>query len=202
MTKALQELAHLSRQEPTPEYFVAFHKEINAERNDRGAAILLACNVEICLRFAISRNLTVGGSDSYKELFLTSGPLWSFEAKIRIGHNMGLFRNHTKSNLDCIKAVRNAFAHAIIPITFDTPQVKRVCEIMTMPEICFPRAIDGKTQEPRGALPANATSRLRFQKICEAISHNLFVFGTVSRGIPSDPKVGVPVKRLTPKPLP
>lgn len=59
MTTALEALARLSRQEPTPEYFIAFQEEINAEKNDRGAAILLACNVEICLRFAIDRNLTL-----------------------------------------------------------------------------------------------------------------------------------------------
>ena len=40
MTTALQALAHLSRQDPTSEYFNAFHREINAEKNDRGAAIL------------------------------------------------------------------------------------------------------------------------------------------------------------------
>jgi hypothetical protein len=65
MTTALEALARLSRQEPTPEYFIAFQEEINAEKNDRGAAILLACNVEICLRFAIDRNLTLG-IDAYK----------------------------------------------------------------------------------------------------------------------------------------
>jgi hypothetical protein len=201
MTTPLQALAYLSRQEPTPKYFVAFHEEINAEKNDRGAAILLACNVEICLRFAIDRNLTQG-IDPYKELFHAGAPLRSFEAKIRIGYGMGIFRDQTKNNLDCIKGIRNAFAHAIIPITFETPEVKAVCDTMAMPEICFPRAIDAKTSEPRGMLPANATTRLKFQRICEAISHNLFVFGTISRGIPSDPEVGAPVKRVTPKPLP
>jgi hypothetical protein len=90
----LEALARLSRQEPTPEYFIAFQEEIHAEKNDRGAAILLACNVEICLRFAIDRNLTLG-IDAYKDLFHTGGPLRSFEAKIRVGYSMGLFRDQT-----------------------------------------------------------------------------------------------------------
>jgi hypothetical protein len=202
MTTELQSLAKLSHQDPTPEYFAAFHEEINTEKNDRGAAILLACNVEICLRFAIDRNLTIG-TEAHKELFHIGGaPLRSFEAKIRIGYNMGLYRDQTKHNLDCIKGIRNAFAHAVIPIKFETPEVKAVCDTMTMPEICFPRAIDAKTLEPRGTLPADASPRITFQKICEAISHNLFMFGTTSRGIPSDPEVGVPVKRVMPKPLP
>ena len=161
----------------------------------------LACNVEICLRFAIDRNLT-SGIDAYRDLFHSSAPLRSFEAKIRIGYGMGLFRDQTKNNLEYIKGVRNAFAHSIIPITFETPEVKAVCDTMTMPEICFPQALDAATLEPRGTLPVDATARLKFQKICEAISHNLFVFGTISRGIPSDPEVGAPVKRVAPKPLP
>jgi hypothetical protein len=164
MTTALEALARLSRQEPTPEYFIAFQEEINAEKNDRGAAILLACNVEICLRFAIDRNLTLG-IDAYKD---PGGPLRSFEAKIRVGYNMGLFRDQTKHNLDCIKGIRNAFAHSITPITFATAEVKTVCDTMTMPEICFPPAIDAKTHEPRGTLPVDATARLKFQRICEA----------------------------------
>jgi hypothetical protein len=202
MTTPLEALAYLSRQEPTPEHFVAFQAEINAEKNDRGAAILLACNVEICLRYAIDRNLTVAG-DTHRSLFHTGAPLRSFEAKIRVGYSMGLFGDQTKHNLYCIKAIRNAFAHAIIPIRFDTPKVKAVCDTMEMPEICFPRSISTAPQESNEKLQPNPTPRQKFQAICEALSHNLFLFGsTISRGIPSDPEVGTYVRRARPKPLP
>jgi len=161
--RPLEALANLSRQEPTPEYLQAFHEEVNAERFDRGAAILLACNVEICLRYAIERNLTVNG-DPYKILFRTGAPLNSFEAKIRVGYAMGIFLDQTKNNLSCIKVIRNAFAHSMIPLRFDTPEVDAACDEMQMPEISFPRAITAGTTESVGALPPNPTLRQKFQK--------------------------------------
>jgi hypothetical protein len=54
---------------------------------------------------------------------------------------MGLFGDQMKHNLECIRGIRNAFAHAVIPITFETSELKAVCDTMMMPEICFPRAI-------------------------------------------------------------
>ena len=175
MTTPLEALARLSRKDPTPEYFARFHAEISAEQNHRGAAILLAANAEICLRYAIKRHLATT-DDAEQILFQSGGPLRSFEAKIRVGYTMGLYGEQTKRNLDCIKAVRNAFAHAVIPINFDTAEVKAVCDLMTMPEILPPRALDATTFQPRGILPDFPTARERFQKICEAVSHNLFVF--------------------------
>jgi hypothetical protein len=173
MTTPREALANFSRQDPTPEYFSAFFAEVSAEKNDRGAAILLAANAEICLRYAIKWHLVMAG-DAERILFRSSGPLQSFEAKIRVGYAMGLYGEKAKENLDCIKAIRNAFAHALIPISFETPAVKAVCDLMTMPEILPPRTVD-ETGKPRGILGDLPTPRQRFQKICEAVSHNLFV---------------------------
>jgi len=116
---------------------------------------------------------------------------------------MGIFREQTRDNLEIVKAIRNAFAHSILPIRFDTPEVAAVCALLIEPEIMWPRAIRGDTGEPSGKVPPNATPRIRFQKISEALSHNLFNFGaTTSGGIPSDPAVGVRVKQVRLQPLP
>jgi hypothetical protein len=182
MTAPLEALAHLSRQDPTPEYFSRFYDEVNAERNERGAAILLSANAELCLRFSIKRHL-ITAEDAERVLFHSSGPLRSFEAKIRVGYTMGLYGPETRQNLDCIKAIRNAFAHAVIPIGFDVPEVRAVCGLMTMPEILPPRAFD-RTGKPRGLLGKIPTTRERFQKICEAVSHNLFVLNRERMPLP------------------
>jgi hypothetical protein len=203
MTTPLEALSSLSRQDPTPQYFVAFHEEVQREKNDRGAAILLACHVEICLRYAIHHNLVVVKKESQRLLFHTGSPLISFEAKIRIGYSMGMFGKQTKVNLDCIKGIRNAFAHAVIPLTFETPQIMEVCKLMVMPEILPPRSIRPDTLEPTGLLPPFPTPRQTFQKICEALSHNLFLVGTlVSRGTRTDPKIGRSEARTLRGPLP
>jgi hypothetical protein len=174
MANPMEALARLSRQDPTSEYFAAFHIEVNAEQNQRGAAILLACNTEIGLRYAIKRHLVpIEDEDTERTLF-HSGPLRSFDAKIRMGYVMRLYGDQTRNNLDCIRFVRNAFAHATIPISFDTPEVKAVCDLMTMPEILPPRIV-GETGRPKGILPDFPPTRKRFQAICEAVAHNLFV---------------------------
>lgn len=203
MTTPIEALAYLSRQEPTYAHFQAFQAEVNAEKFDRGAAILLATNCETCLRYAIQRNLIVAADDVYQKIFRSGAPLGSFEAKIRIGFAMGIFREQTRNNLNAIKAIRNAFAHSIVPINFETPEVRAVCDLLIMPEIMWPRAISVATGNPTGNIPPDATTRVRFQKISEALSHNLFNFGTtISGGIPSDPTVGKSVKKVMPQPLP
>jgi hypothetical protein len=180
MTTPLQALAQLSHKDPTPEYFARFHAEISAENNHRGAVILLASNTEICLRYAIRRHLAkTDYTETEQLLYRTGGPLRSFEAKIRVGYTMGIYGAQTKNNLDCIKGLRNAFAHAVIPIDFDTPEVNAVCEQMTMPEILAPRAIEAATGLPTGRLPDLVMPRQRFQKICEAVAHNLFVVRSI-----------------------
>ena len=171
-------MSALTRQDPTQDYFSAFHDEVNREKNDRGAAILLACHVERCLRYAIAHNLTEI-KDAHDVLFSARPSLHGFNGKIQFGNERRLFGKETKKNLECIKAIRNAFAHAIIPISFDTIEVRNVCEEMTMPEILPPRSIDPKTYKPTGSLSDNPTPRERFQRICEATGHNLYIVGAV-----------------------
>jgi hypothetical protein len=48
--KALEALNQLTDAQPTYDHFADFIKETNAEKNDRGAAILLATNVENALQ--------------------------------------------------------------------------------------------------------------------------------------------------------
>jgi len=184
MKAALQALSSLAYQDPTPAYFAAFHEEIKREKNDRGAAILLSCHVEVCLRYAIRRGMKVKAQkikDTEKLLFKSGGPLHSFEGKLRVGFALGVFGDETKYNLDCIKGIRNAFAHAVTPITFETPQVSTVCKFMKMPEILPPCAIDPATLKPRGILGEFPGVREIFQKICEATSHNLFLVSVNER---------------------
>lgn len=201
MTTPLDALIHLSRQDPTPEHFVAYLAELKDEKNNRGVAILVAANAEIALRTAIHRNLLVK-EDTYKELFHAQrGILSSFEAKIRIGYSMGIYGDVHKTNLDCIKAIRNAFAHSAQPISFDTPQVRSVCDLMQQVDAIAPRTIVSATGKPEFELLGNETSRERYIKICTRVAHNLFWIGTtISPGIQCDPEnVHVP---MTARPVP
>jgi len=73
-------------------------------RNDRGAAILLATNLENSLRIAIERKLAIDAKHRTMLFEEEASPLRDFAAKIRMGYAIGLFGNETKKNLDMLEA--------------------------------------------------------------------------------------------------
>jgi DNA-binding MltR family transcriptional regulator len=56
-------------------------------------------------------------------LFVGSAPLSSFSAKIQVAYAIGLIGPKATHDLDRIREIRNAFAHAKVSITFDTDAV-------------------------------------------------------------------------------
>ena len=60
-------------------------------------------------------------------LFGPNTPARSLSAKIRIGFSLGVFDEFIRDDLECIREVRNAFAHTMLDITFATEQVTNVC---------------------------------------------------------------------------
>ena len=113
-------------------------------RNDRGAAILLAANLESSLQIAIER----------KEP--TANRTATFERKIRKGYALGLFGDETKNNLDLIRWIRNAFAHSPSPVRFSTAEIESACALLKLP------APVGKADDQ-----GEATGRHRFRLACE-----------------------------------
>jgi hypothetical protein len=72
------------------------------------------------------------------------------------------------SNLEIIRSVRNAFAHAKIPITFETDAVVNVCAQLKVPALIHPYAVGAEKQD------CELLSGLeRFRFVCERIRHNL-----------------------------
>jgi hypothetical protein len=164
MPSALKKLKALSKQIPKPEHFSAFMREIAAEKNDRGAAILLATNVETALDYALISALRGAAFD---DLFERDGPLSDFHNKVQMGRALRIYGPETHSNLRIIRHVRNTFAHVRIPITFDTPEVADACQELVIQEVLFPRAV----REPPNKKKLG--TRQLFTEICNTIAHNL-----------------------------
>ena len=61
------------------------------------------------------------------EIFDNEGPLATFGAKIKIGYAMGLYGPEIKADLDCIRRIRNYFAHTMRPLTFRDARIKKIC---------------------------------------------------------------------------
>lgn len=131
--KSITSLRDLTRQRPTlPEILVMPHYH-ETTSDDRTIAVMQAANIENSIQECIAILLNPHpekkiSDDQIKELFLRDGaPIGTFSAKIKVAHAMEVFGDKTRSDLDRIRAVRNAFAHARKPINFATPAVETVC---------------------------------------------------------------------------
>jgi hypothetical protein len=199
LKKALEALNELMDAPPSHEHFAQWQRETNAERNDRGAAILLATNVENALQGAITQILDIK-KGQWSNIFGLNAPLGSFANMVTMAYAMRVFGDETKSNLDIIRRVRNAFAHSKLPIDFQTVQIARVCDFLTVPTLLPPHTV----QKEDGA---SHTGRKKFQTVCNAVAHNLLMF-SMSRAVEVDPgwlKVTLPARThvlMLPLPLP
>ena len=65
-------------------------------------------------------------------LFGRDAPLSSFSKLIRIAHAFGIIDAGIRRKCDCIREIRNAFAHSPIAVTFETPEVVNACRQLPM----------------------------------------------------------------------
>jgi MoaA/NifB/PqqE/SkfB family radical SAM enzyme len=121
-------LRGLSRELLRPEDTEAYQAEL-LESSDRAAALVGASGVEHALRIAILANFTSLDNKRENELFWNpTSPLQSFSSKIHIAYALGVYDDYFFELVASVKEVRNVFAHAIKPISFEHPLVKKVCD--------------------------------------------------------------------------
>jgi hypothetical protein len=124
--------------------------------SDRTTAIILASWVERELEESLFTILPRHDDDTKSKLLARDGALGSFYGKIYLAFALGLYDETTRDNLDCIRKIRNAFAHAAISITFETSQVAtEVNKLRT-------RAIE----TPIVDLPGVSSSRRKYMLVC------------------------------------
>lgn len=170
----LSKLRALSRQQGSIEDFAEFSRQIRSEENDRGAALLAVTNADMALTQVIYSVLRP--DDSAKDrLEQEGGPLQSFSQRITIGSVLGIYGSDTKHNLDLLRHIRNAFAHAHIPITFQTKEVADAISLFRKLPLFPPYVLGSQLKE------APDEPRARFHHHCEVTTHNLNVWGFRTR---------------------
>ena len=168
MATSTESLNQLINAEPSPEHFEQYRDETHEMRNDRGAAILLATNLENALQRAIARTLQVS-QKTRKELFGLDSPVGTFSYKIIIAEVLRIIGPETRANLDTIRRIRNVFAHAKIPVSFETPAIIQACARLKLPALLPPLPPPRPSEEVDAAL----TGRRRYQTVCENTASNL-----------------------------
>ena len=97
-------------------------------------AILAAAGVEDGLEYAIANQFMRGLSKTeFQTIFDSDDMLGTFGAKIKMGHALRLYGDITQTDLNCIKDVRNVFAHAKMKLDFSHPHVIDACKQLQGP---------------------------------------------------------------------
>ena len=125
-------LAQLSRRKPTQIDLLNVIAEIDGE-SDRAVALIRSALVEAALERALLNRMRPLNSADRRRLFGLDAPLSSFAGKTAIAYAIRLIGSSTRDDLDCVREIRNAFAHTIIYIDFSTKEVADHCGHLQLP---------------------------------------------------------------------
>jgi hypothetical protein len=158
-------LRRLTGQELTSKQYKSFMDETHSETNHRGAAILIAVNLELALDYALSGYFV---PSRMSKLFGVERPLSGFWNKILVAYALNVFGDEVYHNLDLIRNIRNSFAHAHVPISFDTKEIADACAALKMPKVVPPHMVGANERDVStlAGLP-------RYREICERCGHIL-----------------------------
>lgn len=120
-------LKKLMRRFPAPAELEALLDKLG-DGDDRTIAITGASILEAILERFIKRKLAVCDDALAGQLFYNRGPLSDFHGKIIVAQAAGYITPGLASELLLVKSIRNAFAHSVIGISFDTPEVRQKVE--------------------------------------------------------------------------
>jgi hypothetical protein len=165
-----RDLRKLSEQPMTQEYFAEMREQAFGEKNDRGACLLFSANLENALDAALTSWCSTPAED-VSAFFQSDGIFGTFSRKIASARALKIIGPITSANLTIIRHVRNAFAHAKIPIDFKTSQIAVICEDLVRINPMPPHAILDKDGYGPRAL---------FSDVCAITQTQLFHHSTIS----------------------
>ena len=99
-------------------------REHVANESDRTAIILIGAMVERFVLEALINLMGNANADEQSRIFNYEGPCGSFANRIRLAHALGLFDRPTKRSVEIVKEMRNAAAHCVAPLSFETPAIR------------------------------------------------------------------------------
>ena len=155
----VETLADLSRQQPTTGDFTEMVASFTTE-SDRGCALIAGSFLENTLKMALEGYVVDYDETFLDKLFVGSdAPMGTFSAMIKMGRALGFYDKGIQAQLETLKAIRNAFAHAQKPINFSQPTVVSHCE----------KLIVAKHSDPNHVF----TPRERYTAFCVAFGRKL-----------------------------
>lgn len=102
-----------------------------AKESDRSVAIVATSIIETVLQRGILAVLKEQDRKITDRLFGLEGPARDFSSKIMLARAIGLIDDNVEAELHLMRHIRNAFAHAIVPVSFETPEIEALMEEFT-----------------------------------------------------------------------
>lgn len=139
---ALPTLNDLARQRPTRVEINTFPEHLE-DQPARVVAITYGALLEALLEDALMAHMLVLNPKRFDELFRdANAPLSTWSAKTLLAHALGILGDEMRSQMDQVRKIRNAFAHAIRSLDFDNPTIKAACmsldcQRLVRPDIVF-----------------------------------------------------------------
>lgn len=156
--KKIRALKALSRATADLTHHADFQKEVSMIGNDRGYCLLVVSTLENNLDEVVARQVSHFNKEDAEAFFDNSGAAGSLSRKIALVHAFKVIGPVTRRNLNIIREIRNAFAHGKVPITFETDEVKSLCN-----ELRLINPLDTTDQNPENHI--GPTSRDRFHDV-------------------------------------
>lgn len=116
-------LKKLVRRFPAPSELERMLTKLS-EMDDRGCAVVGASILEAIMEKFLQRRLTVCDPILSAQLFNNRGPLSDFHGKIIVSQAAGYITEYMATELLIVKSIRNAFAHAVVDVSFGSAEVQ------------------------------------------------------------------------------
>ncbi len=143
------------------------------QQNDTTFVILCTALLEGTLISLIKSKIKIKEQTIETDLFGSNAPLATFSSQITVGYYIGLFGQKTRADLDCIRDLRNAFAHSRKHLTFEDEPVRAVCDRLSFPDRHFENGIHlgHFTESESKAEEYHSSQKDRFYLSCLLISY-------------------------------
>jgi hypothetical protein len=191
-------LSDLIRKEPTPaELHAAF---IGLEPHAlRGAALAAAAQLDFALTVTLTVKLRPLDRTEYNYLFGPDGPYATTHNRIHILYSLGIIGRRSKKELQLLQRIRNVFAHAVVPVDYDTAAIADACNsletIVLFDEYANPEYY------PSEDFPWH-TAKDKYTTSLRIYADRLFVYHGEETNPTTDIKDGLLLSNLRPTPLP
>lgn len=128
--------------------------------DDRAKGLLATAMLENALEKALLLFFEDRDPNFFKDQ--ENGAFNTFHLKIRLALALGLIEKTVKDDLDTIKIIRNAFAHSLADVVFETAEIKEACDALNIPKKISWGGLMGEDPQGDAKMTFAATIRLLY----------------------------------------